>query len=99
MMPMKEHSDEVPAVFVATDQRGNFFCLSIYNGSQAMNEALANRANIMIQNPVFEVREISIARDFFQYACVRISDPDCLIVNNEKIAQTFAPSVITSKAL
>ena len=99
MHNMKENSEEVPQVFVATDFRGTFFAISFYNSSKQMKDVLVTRANVMIKDPLLESREIGLNGNLFSYLCIRVSEPENVMVNNEKIAQHFAPTVIKSQAL
>ena len=64
-----------------------------------MNEVLKVRANVFIKDPLLESREISMNGNAFNYMCIRVSEPESVMVNNEKIAQHFAPTVIKSQAL
>jgi len=64
-----------------------------------MNEVLTVRSNIFIKDPLLEAREIGLNGNLFSYMCIRVSEPESVMVNNEKISQHFAPTVIKSQAL
>jgi hypothetical protein len=60
---MTTSPDTVPAVFVCVDFRGNFFALSIYNAGPTISETLGGKVNILIKEPVFEHKAVTVSEN------------------------------------
>ena len=102
VMKLSKDVSETPARFIAVDSSGTFFILSFYNASPNAHAELTNFATAFIRDP-FRIRVRATLNDhvsitqLLEYFCVRVGDPNMVLVDNKTIEGTATQSVLVNK--
>ncbi|CAD8167000.1 unnamed protein product [Paramecium octaurelia] len=87
----------VPAGFVIVDSKLSFASLSIYNASQEIYEKIRDLTDVFIIEP--EVKQINceIEGKQISYMCIQVKDANKIYVENEKIVNQLAHSMVVNQ--
>lgn len=91
--------NDVPSIFLVCDAEGEFFSLSLYNTNPYIYQNMTFNSESFIRDPAFGVIELAAEDQNFSYRNVKVTDPNTIVVDKQKIVESFSPSTIVNQSL
>ncbi|CAG9330988.1 TTC5_1 [Blepharisma stoltei] len=91
--------EATPAVFIACDSQGIFFCLSVYNINSQIHQLFTFESVLFIGDPLLSKVQLTFGEINIEYWNIKVVDPNSLLIDSKKIEGACSPGVVVNQAL